>query len=34
MEGYKHEWRFWDITIQHAIKFFGLGREENAGNPF
>jgi putative tributyrin esterase len=34
MEGYKHEWRFWDITIQHAIKFFGLGRDENAGNPF
>ncbi len=22
--GFKHEWRFWDLTIQHALKFFGL----------
>lgn len=22
--GYKHEWRFWDIAIQHAFSFFGL----------
>ena len=21
---YKHEWRFWDLSIQEAIKFFGL----------
>ncbi len=32
--GYKHEWRFWDITIQHAISYFGLDRPEDAGNPF
>jgi putative tributyrin esterase len=24
IEGYGHEWRFWDLTIQHAIKFFEL----------
>lgn len=29
---YKHEWRFWDIAIQEALKFFGL--EETGGNPF
>jgi len=23
-EGYTHEWRFWDLTIQRAIEFFGL----------
>lgn len=32
-EGYEHEWRFWDLTIQHALDFFGLkGKDE--GNPF
>ena len=31
--GYTHEWRFWDLTIQKALSFFGLG-EEKAGNPF
>ena len=24
IEDYQHEWRFWDITIQHALAFFGL----------
>lgn len=24
LEGYKHEWRFWDLAIQEALKFFGL----------
>ena len=28
IEGYKHEWRFWDITIQHIIKYFGINRKE------
>ena len=22
--GYAHEWRFWDLAIQEALKFFGL----------
>ena len=30
--GYKHEWRFWDLTIQKALDFFGLS--EHGGNPF
>lgn len=30
--GYKHEWRFWDLAIQEALRFFGL--EETGGNPF
>ena len=24
VDGYKHEWRFWDISIQRALAFFGL----------
>jgi putative tributyrin esterase len=24
LEGYRHEWRFWDLAIQHALAFFGL----------
>jgi putative tributyrin esterase len=24
LEGYRHEWRFWDLAIQHALEFFGL----------
>lgn len=28
LEGYEHEWRFWDLAIQHAFDFFGL---ENTG---
>jgi S-formylglutathione hydrolase FrmB len=31
-QGYRHEWRFWDLAIQEALTFFGL--EENGGNPF
>lgn len=31
-DGYTHEWRFWDLTIQKAIRFFGLGRQ--LGNRF
>lgn len=30
--GYKHEWRFWDLAIQEALRFFGL--EETGGNPY
>ena len=32
-DGFKHEWRFWDMTIQRALTFFGLD-ESGAGNPF
>ena len=32
-DGYKHEWRFWDMTIQRALTFFGLDQTD-AGNPF
>ncbi len=32
LEGYRHEWRFWDLGIQRALEFFGL---ENTGHsPF
>lgn len=31
--GFKHEWRFWDLTIQKALDFFGIPNK-NAGNPF
>lgn len=31
-EGYRHEWRFWDIAIQEALNFFGL--TEQGGNPY
>ena len=31
--GYKHEWRFWDLTIQKALDFFGIVNED-AGNPY
>lgn len=24
IEGYRHEWRFWDLTIEKALKYFGL----------
>lgn len=32
LPGYAHEWRFWDLAIQEALVFFGLG--EKGGNPF
>ena len=31
-EGYRHEWRFWDLAIQDALDFFGL--TERGGNPY
>ncbi len=33
LPGYKHEWSFWDLAIQEALKFFGL-TDADAGNPF
>ena len=24
IEGYAHEWRFWDLTIQHALEYWGV----------
>ena len=24
MEGYAHEWRFWEIELQNILKFFGF----------
>jgi len=33
VEGYDHEWRFWEREIQHAIETF-LPGEEKAGNAF
>ncbi len=32
LEGYRHEWRFWDLAIQHALEFFGL--EDTGTSPF
>ena len=32
-EGFTHEWRFWDLTIQKALTFFGLDATDQ-GNPF
>ena len=32
LDGYRHEWRFWDLAIQEALDFFGL--EKDGGNPF
>lgn len=31
-DGYRHEWRFWDLAIQEALDFFGL--TEQGGNPY
>lgn len=31
--GYKHEWRFWDLSILEALDFFGL-KETDHGNIF
>ncbi len=33
IEGYGHEWRFWDLTIQKALKFFGF-EGEASGDSF
>lgn len=32
LDGYGHEWRFWDLAIQHALEFFGL--EDTGASPF
>ncbi|THF84185.1 alpha/beta hydrolase [Cohnella fermenti] len=32
LEGFRHEWRFWDLAIQQALEFFGL--EDSGASPF
>lgn len=32
VDGYRHEWRFWDLAIQHALDFFGL--KDTGASPF
>ncbi len=32
LPSYRHEWRFWDLGIQEALRFFGL--DEEGGNPY
>jgi len=32
-DNYEHEWRFWDLTIQKALAFFGLDKTDS-GNLF
>ena len=32
LEGYAHEWRFWDLAIEHALDFFGL--EKTGRSPY
>ncbi|WP_128660441.1 alpha/beta hydrolase [Paenibacillus sp. 598K] len=32
LPGYGHEWRFWDLAIQHALEFFGL--EDVGASPY
>lgn len=32
LEGYGHEWRFWDLAIQQALVFFGL--KDTGASPF
>lgn len=29
LDGYGHEWRFWDLAIQYALEFFGLENTEH-----
>lgn len=33
LDGYRHEWRFWDIAIVKALSFFGLD-DCHGGNPY
>ena len=33
VEGYRHEWRFWDLAIQHALEFFKPGNDRS-GNEY
>ena len=28
IEGYRHEWRFWDLAIEKALDYFGIHREQ------
>ena len=28
IDGYRHEWRFWDLTIEKAMDFFGIPKNE------
>ena len=30
--GYRHEWRFWDMAIQDALSFFGIGKPAGREN--
>ena len=32
--GFEHEWRFWDLTIQRALDFFGITDPSKHGNAF
>ena len=34
MQGYSHEWRFWDLSIQRALDFFKIKLSQPAGNAF
>lgn len=27
IEGYGHEWRFWDLTVERALDYFGLAKK-------
>ena len=33
IDGYRHEWRFWDLMIEKALDYFGITRDE-CGNPY
>ena len=33
IDGYRHEWRFWDLTIQKALDYFGI-EADGSGNPY
>lgn len=32
-DGYGHEWRFWDMSLQQALEFFDI-TQEKGGNPY
>lgn len=34
MQGYSHEWRFWDLSIQKALDFFEIKLSQPAGNAY
>ncbi|MBQ7488724.1 MAG: hypothetical protein IJT77_14640 [Clostridia bacterium] len=33
VDGYKHEWRFWDLMIENVLDFFEI-KGEDCGNPY